>query len=196
LHLKNLNNIVLKRNNGNYWYGLFICLLWFGVVKLYRFDEYKYNYNIKKEVLSEKPEFKIKRYPKKTDYWVELNFIGDSAKYEISGIEYEFLNSKEFKLYIEAGDTVEIVEYDKRIFSIKKNNVDYLNYSKAENYKNKGEYLMTIFVSIALILCLIPILINKKYDLSFEIQKVKIKYDYVFIIYFIFIFISLYKIKK
>ena len=127
---------------------------------------------------------------------MELNFIGDSAKYEISGIEYEFLNSKEFKLYIEAGDTIEIVEYDKRIFSIKKNNVDYLNYSKAENYKNKGEYLMTIFVSIALILCLIPILINKKYDLSFEIQKIKIKYDYVFIIYFIIIFITLYKIKK
>ena len=55
---------------------------------------------------------------------------------------------------------------------------------------------MTIFVSIALILCLIPILINKKYDLSFEIQKIKIKYDYVFIIYFIIIFITLYKIKK
>jgi hypothetical protein len=127
---------------------------------------------------------------------VELNFIGDSAKYEISGVEYDFLNSKGFKLNIEAGDTVEIVEYDKRIFSFKKNNVDYLNYSKAENYKSKGEYLMTIFVTIGLVLCLIPILVNKKHELSFEIQKVKIKYDYLFIIYFIFIFISLYNIKK
>jgi hypothetical protein len=186
----------LKRNNGNYWYGLFICLLWFGVVKLYRFDEYKYNYNEKKVVLSEKPEFKIKRYPKTTDYWVELNFIEDSEKYEISGVEYKFLNSKEFKLSIEIGDTVEIVEYDKRIFSIKKNNIDYLNYSKAENYKSEGEYFMTIYISIALILCLIPILINKKHELSFEIQKIKIKYNYVFIIYFIIIFITLYKIKK
>ncbi len=165
-------------------------------MKFYKTDDFKFNYKVRNVILDKKPEFRSKKYPKSTDYWVVLNFKGDSLEYRISGTEYEFLKSNSFKNSIEENDSVKIVEYENQILAIYKNNINYINIKKAENYRKDGGLVMMIIMSIALILCIIPIVINKKHELSFSILNIKLKYNYLFIVLAIYAFIALPNVKN
>ena len=170
--------------------------MWFAVIKLYRFDDYKYNYKIYDVILAENPEYKFEKYSRSPNHRFELSFVDESLKYEISADEFKFLKINDFTKEIKKGDCVKIVEYDQRIFSLVKNKIDYLNYKEAENYKKLGENAMTIIMTISLSLCLIPIFINRNVNLAIKIKGIEVKYEYIFYLFITIVIIYLYRIKK
>nr|WP_294935094.1 hypothetical protein [uncultured Flavobacterium sp.] len=96
--------------------------------------------------------FKVDRHGKNTSYLVEVTFLNDNNKYEIDGVDYNYLKKRDFDSEIASKDTISISRFENSIHSFSKNGKDYLDYNKAEtNRKNTILSLGLLFVPQILI---------------------------------------------
>ncbi|EMY3584960.1 hypothetical protein [Flavobacterium psychrophilum] len=169
---------------------VFALLIWPGN----KIDTSETKFTTETVVLSSKPIFKNEQHGKSgTDYFVNLNFVGDNINYKIGGIDYEFLHYEEFVKNIKTGDTLIIKKESNQIHSLSKNGIDYLNYKEAETNRGLSIFFVGyLFIPIAIV-CLIVQFFSERPSFSFKDKQYKVQFDIItFIIIFVTIIILLY----
>ena len=174
-----------------YWRGTFfftfIVILSFFVTSSYKLSDLT-----KKTVkLSDDPIWKEKHY-KGSSYWVNLYFSDDAKEYEISGIDYKYLNYPAFKDSIKNGNIVTVSVNEDNILTLEKNGIEYLNFDKAQFHKEKNKIWTRGLFITGLICCIIPLFFKTYPILKIGGQAIRIRFGLVLLISLITAYIILY----
>jgi|GEM_PF-6489645 len=179
-----------NKKKRQYWIGVlvfsFFLLSTFIGMPEYTQDEL----TTKQVTLSKKPVFK-ETHGKGKSYWVELFFLGDPKKYEISGIDYKFINYGLFINNLLNGDRVTIKVKGEKIYSFEKNGIEYMNFEKARYYKSRNKVFSRGIFITGLICCIFPLLFSSNPVLAIGDQKITIRFGWVLFISIIVAFIIL-----
>lgn len=136
-------------------------------------------------ILDSKPIFDTETHGKSgTDYFVKLKFKNDDQEYRITGIDYNFLRYEDF-LKINPGDTLEISRTSNNIHSLIKDDVDYLNYTKAETNRGLSIYFLGYLFIPMIPICLIVQFIKKRPHYTFNNKSYEVPFDIITILVFI-----------
>jgi hypothetical protein len=101
----------------------------------------------KQIILSNDPVY-IK--PSKGVKYLELRFVNEYyERYSIGGSEYENLNHKKFIENIHFKDTISVVVRSSSIYSLKKQNIEYIKFDK-KHLNDKRNNLIIILVILVL----------------------------------------------
>jgi hypothetical protein len=179
-----------------YWIGLIGSISWFAYIIFTPFYDYRKYSKEKTSVLSETPTFKTTRTAKTINYSVVLNFVGDNSIYEIVGPEYEYLKKEKFKSEILKGDTVTFIEYKNRLYSLSKNDENFMSYSDSERYKKNQVIFMSVIMFLLFVICLIPIVFENKVKESYLVNNISLKYNYIFYLLGVIVVIYVYFIRE
>jgi hypothetical protein len=183
-------------NKISYWIGIIASSAWFIYIIITPFYNYRKDSKEITLVLCENPTFKTIRNAKTTRYSVELNFVDDNSIYEIVGPEYKYLKKEKFKREILKGDTLSLNEYDKKIYSLSKNGINYMSYVDSEKYKKNEIIFMSIIMVFLFIFCLFPLVFENKVKETYLINNISLKYNYIFYLLGIITIIYIYFIRE
>ncbi|WP_395655634.1 hypothetical protein [Flavobacterium sp.] len=135
----------------------------------------------KKLILTEKPTFK-ESGRKFTRYWVELKFETENKVCEINEADYKYLLYNEFEREINKGDTLEVKGIENKIYYLKKNGKEYLNFKKARAYESKSSGILIYLYIFVLIFSVCINFLKKKPRIKFLNKIYAINIDILFII--------------
>ena len=126
-----------------------------------------------------------------------MNVNENNTTYKISGFEYQYLNKEKLKQELTKGDTVIIIEHKSKVYSLFKNDQEYMNFDKSEADKKFEFIFMNIIMALLFVLCLIPLMVKDKFNSNYTINGIVLKYNYLFyVLAFIAICYVCFKISK
>lgn len=136
-------------------------------------------------IVDSKPFFDEEHHGKSgTEYFVILNFKGYNQEFRITGIDYNFLKYDEF-VKINSGDTLEIGRTSNEIHTLKKNGIDYLNYTKAETNRGLSIYFIGYLFIPMIPICLIVQFFKKRPYYRFNNKSYEVPFDVITFLTFI-----------
>ena len=117
-----------------------------------------------------------------TRYWVELKFETENKACEINEADYKYLLYNEFAREINKGDTLEVKGIENKIYYLKKNGKEYLNFRKARSYESKRSGILIYLYIFVLIFSVYINFLKKKPRIKFLNKIYAINIDILFII--------------
>lgn len=146
-----------------------------------------------------KKTVKIAGYPvwkethsKGSNYWVNLYFFNDPGEYEISGIDYKYLNYAAFKDSIHYGDIVTVGVKGDQILTFEKNGLPYLNFDKAQFHKRQNRIWASVLFFTGFICCIIPLFFKTYPTIRIRGYEIQIRFGFVLMTSLIIAFCILY----
>lgn len=156
-----------KEKKKTFRIGAVVCIIFLGLsfIQTPKYEEEDLTFVT--VVLTGKPKFK-KRVSTKgsTSYWLVLPT--KSINYEVTGIDYKYLKSYRFRSDIRKGDQLKFGVVDDKVFCISKNNVDYMQFAKAQFHKQQNQLFIRWLSSCALFLSVIPLVFKEKPKLKYN----------------------------
>ncbi|ANE52547.1 hypothetical protein [Flavisolibacter tropicus] len=172
--------------------GVFVFLFFFALTFFLRPIDDKHELNEKKHTLAYRPAFKASA-GKGKNYWIELYFKEEEAKYKISGIDYKYMDYTKFKSEVDAGDTVTILTKDKEIYALSKNGYEYLNFEVAQIHKHKNKLFFRILWVTGLVVCAIALLFKRQPSICISGKRYKVSFGWLLMICLLIAFLLLVK---
>ncbi|MDX1912590.1 MAG: hypothetical protein SFV22_13950 [Saprospiraceae bacterium] len=174
----------------DYWAGTLV-FAFFVVFSFFMAPSYRLSELTKKTVkLSGNPVWKEKHH-KGSDYWVNLYFFGDPKEYEISGIDYKYLDYPAFKDSIKNGELVTIGVMGCDILTLEKRGTQYMNFDKAQSHKVKNRIWARGLFLTGLICCIFPLCFSTHPTLTIGRQEIRIRFDLILFVSLAIAFIIL-----
>ena len=144
-------------------------------------------------ILTESPDF-IKNVTRKGNTSYELILTTDSGKFELDGIDYKYLKSDQFRKNVKNGDKLELGILDDKVFTIRKENIDYLQFEKAQFHKQKNRLFIRYLFILPFIICVVTLFLKehpkiKLNDGSYWVVDFKSVFLFTFIVTFILLLV-------
>lgn len=141
-------------------------------------------------VLNENPKFKKNCAGKGgCSYWLELN--AETTDLKVFSIDYKYLKHQQFKRNIKIGDKLKIGMIDEIILTLNKDGKEYLQFEKAQFHKQLNRLFSRYLFITGLVLCIIPLLFNKRPKIKLDGFEIEVKFDRILVVGLVMCFLIL-----
>jgi len=139
-----------------------ICAIFLSI-NLFNYSQYKKkDVTYKTITLSGKPKFKSGIRGKHHNYYY-LELPTKEKKYEVRGTDYKYLTNRlEFRTNVKSGTELLIGVIDDEILTLSKDDIQYLQFEKAQFHKSQNKLFMIFLLLPVLVICTISLFFKER----------------------------------